>query len=220
MNTMIVRLALLALLALGLSLTNQPHAATLVKLTTSHGEMVFELYPEKAPRTVANFLQYVNSGFYNGTIFHRAIEKFVVQGGGLTPELQYKPTFDPIPNESDNGLKNEPGTLAMARLYEPDTATSQFYINLDDNKYLNYHAPEAKYRGYCVFGKVVLGLDVAKKISRLPTGPAGPFEADVPAQPVVIQLAEVIPDLPKAATAAPAPARTSTPHINPKKRKG
>lgn len=213
MNTMVVRLALLALLLAVLVISTHTHAANpLVRLTTSHGEIVFELYPEKAPRTVANFLNYVNTGFYNGTIFHRAVDKFVVQGGGLTPELQYKPTLDPIPNESNNGLRNEPGSLAMARLYEPDTATSQFYINLDDNKYLNFHAPEAKYRGYCVFGKVIRGLDVAKKISRLPTGPAGPFEADVPTQPVVIQLAEVITDLPKSAD--------PTPPVNPKKRKG
>ncbi|MBS4095225.1 MAG: peptidylprolyl isomerase [Sulfuricella sp.] len=217
MNTLVIRLALLALLALLLVMTTQSYAANpLVKFTTSEGEMIFELYPEKAPRTVANFLHYVNNGFYQGTIFHRAVEQFVVQGGGLTPDFEYKTTLDPIPNESNNGLRNEPGTLAMARLYEPDTATSQFYINLSDNKYLNFHSPEPKYQGYCVFGKVVLGLDVAKKISRLPTGPGGPFEADVPAKPVLIQQAELIAALP--IIAAPAP--PSTHSSNPKKRKG
>lgn len=162
-------------------------ANPLVKVVTNHGEMVFELYPDKAPLTVANFLHYANSGHYDGTIFHRVIDKFVVQGGGFTPDFEYKPTLDPIPNEAYNGLKNERGTLAMARDYEPDTATSQFYINLDDNKYLNHHSPQPKYFGYCVFGKVVKGWDVARKISSLATGANGRFEADVPVQPVVIE---------------------------------
>lgn len=177
-------------------------ANPLVKLATSHGEIVVELYPDKAPRTVANFLHYVNSGHYNGTIFHRAIDKFVVQGGGFTADFQHKQTLEPIPNEAANGLKNEPGTLAMAREYDPDSATSQFYINLTDNKYLNYRAPHPKYFGYCVFGKVVKGLDVARKIALLPTGAGGHFTADVPLQGVVIEQAVELPALPK--TAAPA----------------
>lgn len=213
----VVRIALLFLLVGVFVMSTKSHAANpLVRLNTTQGEMIFELYPQKAPRTVANFLQYVNSGFYDGTIFHRAIDKFVVQGGGVTADLEHKPTLDPIPNESDNGLKNEPGTLAMARQYEPDTATSQFYINLDDNKYLNFHSYEPKYRGYCVFGKVVRGLDVAKRISRLPTGPRGPFEDDVPLEAVVIRQAEVIAELPRLAEPAPPPATSP----NPKKRKG
>lgn len=182
-----------------------------VKLATSHGEIVVELYPDKAPRTVANFLLYVNSGHYNGTIFHRAIDKFVVQGGGFTADFQPRQTREPVPNEAANGLKNEPGTLAMAREYEPDSATSQFYINLADNKYLNYRAPGPKYSGYCVFGKVVKGLDVARKIALLPTGAGGHFSADVPLQSVVIEQAEEVPSQPKAAGPL---------EIPPQKRKG
>lgn len=159
-----------------------------VTMRTNLGEIVFELYPDKAPKTVANFLQYVNSNYYNGTIFHRSIDKFIVQGGGFTPDLQYKPTaFAPIPNEADNGLKNERGMLAMARTYDPNSATSQFFINLDDNKFLNFHRPLPDYYGYCVFGKVIKGMDVAKKIGALPTGAAGPLPSDVPVEPVVIE---------------------------------
>jgi len=201
-----------ALLILGLGLATPTYADNpLVKLATNQGEIVFELYPEKAPRTVANFLHYVNSGHYKGTIFHRAVSKFVVQGGGYTADLQPKETLDPIPNEAANGLRNEPGALAMARAYEPDSATSQFYINLDDNKYLNYRTPDPKYIGYCVFGKVVKGMDVAKKIALLPTGAAGIFPSDVPMETVVIEQAEVIASLPKTAEPAAPP---------PKKRKG
>lgn len=158
-----------------------------VKMRTNLGEMVLELYPDKAPKTVANFLQYVNSGHYNGTVFHRTVQKFVIQGGGFTPDLQYKPTLDPVPNEAANGLRNEPGTLAMARAYEPDSATTQFFINLDDNKFLNHHRPHPDYYGYCVFGRVIKGMDVAKKIGALPTAAGGPFAADVPVQPVIIE---------------------------------
>jgi len=158
-----------------------------VKMRTNLGEIVLELYPDKAPKTVANFLNYVGSGHYNGTVFHRAIQQFVIQGGGFTPDFQYKPTLDPVPNEATNGLRNERGTLAMARAYDPDSATAQFFINLDDNKFLNHHRPHPDYYGYCVFGKVVKGMDVAKKIGALPTAAGGPFAADVPVEPVVIE---------------------------------
>lgn len=178
---------LLVLLMALFSASGALAANPLVKMRTNQGEVVFELYPDKAPRTVANFLHYVNSGHYNGTVFHRTIEKFIIQGGGFTPDFQYKPTLDPIPNEAANGLRNERGALAMARTYEPDSATAQFFINLDDNKYLNFHRPEPDYFGYCVFGKVVKGLDVAKKIGGLPTSTGGPFDADVPVQPVIIE---------------------------------
>ncbi|MFA7241972.1 MAG: peptidylprolyl isomerase [Sulfuricellaceae bacterium] len=167
-------------------------ANPLVKVSTNYGEMVFELYPDKAPLTVANFLNYVNSGHYDGTVFHRVIDKFMLQGGGYTADLEHKPTQPPIPNEADNGLKNEPGTLAMAHNAAPDSATSQFYINLADNKYLNHHAPQPKYFGYCVFGKVVKGWDVAKKIAAQPTGAAGRFPSNVPVQPVVIEQATLV----------------------------
>jgi len=158
-----------------------------VKMRTNLGEIVLELYPDKAPKTVANFLNYVGSGHYNGTVFHRTIQKFVIQGGGFTPDFQYKPTLAPVPNEATNGLRNELGTLAMARAYDPNSATAQFFINLDDNKFLNYHRPHPDYYGYCVFGKVIKGLDIAKKIGALPTAAGGPFTADVPVEPVVIE---------------------------------
>lgn len=162
-------------------------ANPLVKMRTSQGDIVLELYPDKAPKTVANFLHYVGSGHYNGTLFHRTIQKFVIQGGGFTPDFQQKPTLAPVPNEAANGLRNEPGTLAMARAYDPDSATAQFFINLDDNKFLNHHRPHPDYYGYCVFGKVVKGMDIAKKIGALPTSAGGPFAADVPVEPVVIE---------------------------------
>jgi cyclophilin family peptidyl-prolyl cis-trans isomerase len=165
------------------ALATNPH----VNMRTNLGEIEIELYPDKAPKTVANFLHYVGSGHYNGTLFHRTIQKFIIQGGGFTPDFQYKPTFDPVPNEATNGLRNEPGTLAMARAYDPDSATAQFFINLDDNKFLNHHRPTPDYYGYCVFGKVVKGMDIAKKIGALPTATGGPFAADVPVDPVVIE---------------------------------
>ena len=178
----------LILLAVSMMMSCGAFAANpLVMMRTNMGDIVFELYPDKAPKTVANFLRYVNSGHYNGTVFHRTIQKFIIQGGGFTPNLEYKPTLDPIKNEATNGLKNEPGTLAMARTYEPDSATSQFFINLDDNKFLNHHRPHPDYYGYCVFGKVVQGMDVAKKIGAVQTGAAGQFDADVPKQPVIIE---------------------------------
>lgn len=164
----------------------------LVKMTTSYGEMVFELYPDKAPVTVANFMNYANSGFYEGTIFHRVINNFMVQGGGYTPYLEHKPTQAPIPNEADNGLKNEMGTLAMAHNFDPDSATSQFYINLSDNKYLNHRSPQPQYFGYCVFGKIVKGFDVAKRIAATPTRANGRFASDVPVKLILIQKVEPI----------------------------
>ncbi|MDD5329522.1 MAG: peptidylprolyl isomerase [Sulfuricella sp.] len=177
-------------------------ANPLVRMHTNLGDVVIELYPDKAPKTVANFLQYVNNGHYNGTIFHRTIGKFIIQGGGFTPDLQYKPTLGPIPNEAANGLRNERWTLAMARTYDPDSATAQFFINLDDNKFLNFLRPHPDYYGYCVFGRVIRGMDVARQIGSLPTGAAGPFDADVPVQPVVIE--EMAQDADNMADGAPA----------------
>jgi cyclophilin family peptidyl-prolyl cis-trans isomerase len=168
-------------------------ANPLVEMKTNMGSVTFELYPDKAPRTVENFMKYVKSGFYQGTVFHRVVDHFVVQGGGVTADMQAKPTLDPIPNEATNGLKNEAGTLAMARAYDPNSATSQFYVNLDRNLFLNHHKPEPDYYGYCVFGKVVKGMDVLKRIGSVPTGAAGPFPTDVPLQPVVIEDVSVIP---------------------------
>ena len=162
-----------------------------IEFRTSQGRFVVELYPDKAPTTVANFLQYVNSGFYEGTIFHRVVDSFVIQGGGLTPDLQRKPTLEPIPNEANNGLKNEPGTLAMARALKPDSATSQFFINLADNKTLNYYRPEPALMGYCVFGKIIRGMDVAQRIGRIPTQVTGKL-TELPREIVMIEKAVVL----------------------------
>ncbi|MDN5871331.1 MAG: peptidylprolyl isomerase [Nitrococcus sp.] len=157
-----------------------------VLFKTSEGRFVAELYPRKAPASVKNFLRYVREDFYAGTIFHRVISGFVIQGGGYTAELQRKPTHAPIENEAGNGLRNERGTLAMARSRDPDSATSQFYINLVDNPALNRRSASAAGAGYAVFGKIVEGMDVVDKIASSETGPAGPFPRDVPQPAIVI----------------------------------
>lgn len=162
-----------------------------VEFETNRGTFVVELYPDKAPRTVENFLRYVSSGFYNGTIFHRTIQRFVIQGGGLTEKLEQKPTLEPIPNESTNGLSNDYGTLAMARGYGPNTATSQFFVNLEDNKFLNFYRQEAGLEGYTVFGKVVRGIDVVKRISESPTAKVGKLE-HVPTEPITITASRLL----------------------------
>lgn len=162
-----------------------------VEIRTNHGSFVVELYPDKAPKTVANFLQYVNSDFYPGTVFHRTINRFMIQGGGFTPDLKPKLTMPPVINESNNGLKNEPGTLAMARAFDPNSGTSQFFINLTDNKFLNYYRPDPHYIGYCVFGKVIRGMEVIERIGQVPTHTAGQH-ADVPLQPVVIEQVSIM----------------------------
>lgn len=168
------------------------HAANpQIEFRTNMGSFVVELYPDKAPKTVANFLAYVNSGFYEGTIFHRVIDRFVVQGGGMTTDMHPKKTMEPIPNEADNGLKNDYGTLAMARRLQPDSATSQFFINLAENKTLNYYRPEPALMGYCVFGRVVRGMNVLEQIGHLPTRAIGKM-TDVPSQDVVIEKAAVL----------------------------
>ena len=157
-----------------------------VEFQTNQGSFIVELYPDKAPQTVANFMQYVTSGYYQGTTFHRTIERFMIQGGGLDENLSEKPTLAPIPNESNNGLKNEPGTLAMARAYAPDSATSQFFININDNKFLNYYKPEPAYIGYAVFGRVIRGMETVERISKTPTHKIGMF-SNVPVEPIVIE---------------------------------
>lgn len=156
-----------------------------VEIKTSLGAITIELYPEKAPKTVENFLQYVKSGFYKDSIFHRVIPGFMIQGGGFSKAMEQKATRDPVPIESSNGLKNNIGTIAMARTRNPNSATAQFFINVADNASLNYSDPAAP--GYTVFGKVVKGMDVVEKIAQLPTGAGGPFPHDVPQQQVVIE---------------------------------
>ena len=161
----------------------------MVLLSTSLGEIKIELYDKEAPETVSNFLGYVNDGFFDGTIFHRVIAGFMIQGGGFTPDMQQKNTKPPIKNEAANGLKNELGTLAMARTNVVDSATSQFFINVKDNDFLN-HQGQANF-GYCVFGKVVEGLDVVHQIEAVATGRSGMHD-DVPVTPVVIQSAKEV----------------------------
>lgn len=178
---------LLGLLASGSSNAVNPQ----VEFETSRGNFVVELYPDKAPRSVENFLQYVSSGFYDGTVFHRAIHKFVVQGGGLNEELDPKATRDPIPNESTNGVSNDYGTLAMARGYKSDSATSQFFINLEDNRFLNYYRHEAGLEGYTVFGRVVRGLDVLMRISDTATESVGKLD-HVPKALTVIRTSRLL----------------------------
>src|SRR5664279_2156432 len=140
------------------------HAANpQVELKTSQGTLIIELYQDKAPKSVENFLQYAKDGFFNGTLFHRVIPGFMIQGGGFTPDMKQKETRAPIQNEATNGLKNETGTLAMARTGDPHSATAQFYINLNDNRFLDFQAPSGKAWGYAVLGKVVQGFDVVQK---------------------------------------------------------
>ncbi len=157
----------------------------MVILKTSKGDLKIELYPAKAPDTVKNFLQYVDDGFFNGTIFHRVISGFMVQGGGFTKDMQQKPTRAPVKNEAGNGLKNARGTLAMARTGDPHSATAQFFINVVDNDFLNYTSPDPRGYGYCVFGKVVEGLEVVDAIKSVRTGNRGGHQ-DVPMEPVEI----------------------------------
>ena len=163
----------------------------MVKLETNEGNIVIELNQEKAPITVANFLSYVKDGFYDGTIFHRVIENFMIQGGGFTEDFQQKETKAPIKNEADNGLGNERGTIAMARTGDPDSATAQFFINVVDNDFLNYRSSTPEGWGYAVFGKVVEGMDVVDKIRHVATGNRS-FHQNVPTENVVILKASVV----------------------------
>ena len=156
-----------------------------VVFETNHGNIVIELYPEKAPKTVANFLKYVDSGFYKETIFHRVINHFMIQGGGFNADMSEKQTLAPVVNEAANGLLNETGTIAMARTSEPDSATAQFFINLENNVALNYQGPEPDLIGYCVFGRVLKGMDVVREIGISPTINVGPYY-DVPKNAIVI----------------------------------
>jgi len=160
-----------------------------MKITTNHGVIVLELDAEKAPESTKNFQSYVESGHYNGTVFHRVIPGFMIQGGGFEPGLNQKSSGEPIQNEADNGLKNDIGTVAMARTNDPHSATAQFFINTSDNAFLNHTSKDAQGWGYAVFGKVVEGLDVVKKIEAVATHTTGPH-GDVPVEDVVIEKIE------------------------------
>jgi peptidyl-prolyl cis-trans isomerase B (cyclophilin B) len=163
----------------------------MVKLHTNCGAITLELDTEKAPATVDNFLAYVNSGFYSNTIFHRVIDGFMIQGGGFEPGMKQKPTRSSIKNEAQNGLKNQAYTVAMARTPDPHSASSQFFINVTDNGFLDFRAPNAKEFGYCVFGRVVEGQDVVDQIKKVQTTTRG-MHGDVPVQDVIIAKAEVV----------------------------
>ena len=163
----------------------------MVKLTTNFGDITIELNAEKAPVTVANFLSYVEKGFYDGMIFHRVIKEFMIQGGGFDVNMKQKATDAPIKNEADNGLSNDKYTLAMARTMVPDSASAQFFINAKDNSFLNFSSPTTQGWGYCVFGKVVAGMDVVDKIEAVATTSRGGHQ-DVPAEPVIIEKAVVV----------------------------
>jgi len=163
----------------------------MVKLHTNHGTISLELDAEKAPKTVENFLQYVRDGFFDGTIFHRVIDGFMIQGGGFEPGMTQKPTRDAIENEAANGLKNEAYTIAMARTPNPNSATAQFFINIANNSFLNFTAPTPQGYGYAVFGKVVEGMDVVDKIRKVKTGSRSGHQ-DVPLEDVVITQAEIV----------------------------
>ena len=167
-------------------------STTTIKLTTNQGEITLELDAEKAPNTVKNFVTYVEEGFYEGVIFHRIISNFMAQGGGFTTDFKQKDTHSPIENEADNGLKNDRGTIAMARTSDPHSATGQFFINLADNDFLNHSSKTSQGWGYAVFGKVTEGMDVVDKMAAIPTGSGGMFPTDVPKEEVVIEKAEVI----------------------------
>ena len=162
----------------------------MIKLTTNHGEITLELDAEKAPKTVANFITYVEAGHYNDTIFHRVIDGFMIQGGGFTAGMNQKPTQAPVENEAKNGLKNEIGTVAMARTSDPHSASAQFFINVGDNDFLDNGKCQDGW-GYCVFGRVVDGMDVVNKIRAVKTRNSG-FHQNVPTEDVVIERAEVI----------------------------
>jgi len=186
-------IATLALVA-GQAWAQGAAGAPKVRFATSAGDFVVEVYPDKAPKTVANFLQYVRDKHYDGTVFHRVIDNFMVQGGGFDASYAQKPTRPPVAHEGREALakggdKNVVGTLAMARTNDPDSASSQFFINVRDNDFLN---PSAQSPGYTVFGKVVGGMDVVGKIKATPTGPGGPFPSDVPRTPILINSATLV----------------------------
>ena len=193
MNFPLTRRALAAL-ALGASIAATGWAADAprVKLATTAGDIVIEVYPDKAPKTAENFLQYVRDKHYDGTIFHRVINNFMIQGGGMDASMVEKKTRSPVPHEGreafEKGLRNETGTLSMARTNDPNSATAQFYINVADNAFLD---PRGNNPGYTVFGRVVGGMDVVNKIKAVPTGSAG-MHGDVPLTPVVIESATVV----------------------------
>lgn len=175
-----------------------------VEIKTNFGNIVLELYPDKAPKTVENFLSYVKDRYYTGTVFHRVIPGFMIQGGGFDKTLTQKPARQPVENEAANGLRNEIGSVAMARTSDPHSASAQFFINVANNAFLNHTAPTSQGYGYTVFGKVVKGMEVVDRIADAPTGPAGPFPSDVPNVTVVIEEIKLIVAEPAPSASTPA----------------
>lgn len=180
-------ISLLLLLFVAHQVSYAESKSPVINMQTNLGTIVIELNAEKAPKTVENFLAYVKAGFFDGTIFHRVIDNFMIQGGGYTKDYHEKQTRNPISNEANNGLKNLRGTIAMARTYNPHSATAQFFINVRDNNFLNYRSSTRRGWGYTVFGKVIAGMDVVDKIRQINTGAGGPFPSDVPQTPVIIE---------------------------------
>jgi cyclophilin family peptidyl-prolyl cis-trans isomerase len=192
MRTFIFSMMLLLTTSLSFATENiMSDTSSKVKLTTSLGDITIQLNSEKAPISSANFLTYVNEGFYNGTIFHRIIPGFMAQGGGFDTDFNQKAVHDPIKNEADNGLTNKRGTIAMARTNVPDSATAQFFINYKDNSFLNYSSPTTSGWGYAVFGEVIEGMDIVDEMAKQPTGNRGGHQ-DVPKTNIVIEKSEVI----------------------------
>jgi peptidyl-prolyl cis-trans isomerase A (cyclophilin A)/peptidyl-prolyl cis-trans isomerase B (cyclophilin B) len=189
LRTFVAALALLVSIAAGAA---DGAANPQVELKTTMGTVVIELYPDKAPLTVGNFLQYVKDQHYDGTVFHRVIPGFMVQGGGFGPDFSERKVRKPVRNEASNGLRNEPGTIAMARTPDPHSATAQFFINVADNEFLNFRFPTQEGYGYCVFGKVVKGMDVVNRIVKVQTGPGPAPHANVPVKPIIIESAKVL----------------------------
>lgn len=191
------RLLFVSAVVLGLLAAPVQAAKPQVALDTTAGTITLELYPDAAPKTVENFLRYAKDGHYSGTQFHRVIKGFMIQGGGFDANFWQKPTRAPIPIEAQQsaaaGLSNVPGTVAMARTGDPNSATSQFFINVGDNKRLDFRSPDAQGYGYTVFGKVVSGMDVVNKIANAPTAAGGSFPTDVPVERVIIKSAHVLP---------------------------
>ena len=184
-----IGMALLAagLGSLALATEEQSEENPVVVMKTNLGAIEIELYPDKAPVTVENFLRYAKEGYYDGTVFHRVIKGFMVQGGGFDADLKQKKTHEPVKNEADNGLGNEPGTIAMARTSDPHSATAQFFINTVNNKSLNFRSKDTRGWGYTVFGKVISGMEVLQAIENTPTGAKAPFPTDVPKETVLIE---------------------------------
>lgn len=190
MHILLKRFILFVGLGLGVCLTAL--AAPMVELQTSQGKIVIELNAEKAPKTVENFVKYVNQGFYNDTVFHRVIDGFMIQGGGMTKDMKEKPTSGKIRNEANNGLKNKRGTIVMARTPDPHSASSQFFINLVDNAFLDFTSEQSPQTwGYAVFGRVVEGMDVVDRIAKVKTGNSG-MHQNVPVEPVIIKSVTLI----------------------------